>query len=117
MSSASRPVAIALIGFLTVAAFAFLLKLMYDMSQSMGHMTRDIAAMAADVHGMGRDLGALSEQVAGIRAEVGQMSADMRGMRQSVDRMSTVIQAGGKQIEQVNPMGVMQQMLPPGTGR
>ena len=34
-----------------------------------------------------------------------------------VDRMSTVIQTGGKQIEQINPMGVMQQMMPPGSGR
>jgi hypothetical protein len=117
MPSAPRTVATALIGLLVAAAFAFLLKLMYDISQSMGHMTLAVAAMAADMHSMGGDLGAMSEQVAGIRSEVGQMSADMRGMRESVDRMATVIHAGGKQIEQVNPMGVMQQMLPPGTGR
>jgi len=41
----------------------------------------------------------------------------VRGMRVGVDRMSAVIQSGGKQIEQINPMGVMQQMLPPGSGR
>jgi len=112
MSAEPRSFATTLIGLLAAAAFVFLLKLMYDMSQSMGQMTRDISAMAADMHRMGGDMGALSEQVAGIRSDVGRMSADMGGMRDSVDRMSAVIHAGGKQIEQVNPMGVMQQMVP-----
>jgi hypothetical protein len=35
-------------------------------------------------------------------------------MRASVDRMSDVIQSGGKQIEQINPMGAIQQMMPSG---
>ncbi len=112
MPTPLRPFATILIGLLAAAAFAFLLKLMHDMSQSMGQMTRDIAAMAVDMHQMRGDMGALSGQIAGIRQDVGQMSSDMRGMRESVDRMSSVIHAGGKQIEQVNPMGVMQQMLP-----
>jgi hypothetical protein len=37
----------------------------------------------------------------------------MHGMRGSVDRMSVVINAGGKQIQELNPMGVVDQMLPP----
>lgn len=114
MSSAPRLAAIVLIGLLAAAAFGFLLKLMYDMSQSMGRMTQDIAAMAGDMHRMGGDITALSEQVAGIRTGVDVMALDVRGMRASVDRMSAVIQSGGKQIEQVNPMGVIQQMIPPG---
>lgn len=117
MPSASRVVATILLGVLAVAAFGFLLKLMDDMSRSMAHMTQDISSMAADMHRMGGDITALSEQVAGIRAGVDVMGADVRGMRSSVDRMSAVIQTGGKQIEQINPMGVIQQMIPPGAGR
>jgi hypothetical protein len=116
MPSAPRLAAV-LIGFLAAAAFGFLLKLMYDMSQSMAHMTRDIASMATDMHHMGADITALSDQVAGIRTGVDVMATDVRGMRVGVDRMSTVIQSGGKQIEQINPMGVIQQMIPPGSGR
>jgi hypothetical protein len=117
MPSAPRLATAVLIGFLAAAAFGFLLKLMYDMSQSMVHMTRDIASMATDMHHMGADITALSDQVAGIRAGVDVMAADVRGMRVGVDRMSSVIQSGGKQIEQINPMGVIQQMIPPGSGR
>ena len=121
MPSALRLVLTALVGLLAAAAFAFLLKLMHDMSQSMGRMTEDIsgmsvniAAMAADMHRMGGDIGALSEQVAGIRVGVDVMASDVRGMRGSVDRMSEVVQTGGKQIERINPMGVMQDMFPAG---
>ena len=121
MPSALRLVLIALVGLLAAAAFAFLLKLMYDMSASMGRMTEDIsgmsaniATMAADMHHMGSDIGALSEQVAGIRGGVDVMASDVRGMRASVDRMSEVIQTGGKQIEKINPMGVWQDMMPSG---
>jgi hypothetical protein len=42
------------------------------------------------------------------------MASDMRGMRTSVDRMSAIISAGSQQIQEMNPMGVMQQILPPG---
>jgi len=114
MPSTLRLVLTALVGLLAAAAFAFLLKLMHDMSQSVGRMTEDIAGMAADMHRMGGDIGALSGQVAGIRVGVDGMVSDVRGMRASVDRMSAVIQSGGKQIEQINPMGVMQQLMPSG---
>jgi uncharacterized protein YoxC len=114
MPSALRLVLVTLIGLLAAAAFAFLLKLMYDMSQSMRHMTDDISSMAMVMQRMGGDIGGLSEQVAAIRVGVDVMATDMRGMRASVDRMSAVIQSGGKQIEQINPMGAIQQMLPSG---
>jgi len=117
MPSAPRLAAAVVIGFLAAAAFGSLLKLMYDMAQSMAHMTQDIASMATDMRRMGADITALSEQVAGIRTGVDVMATDVRGMRVGVDRMSAVIQSGGKQIEQINPMGIMQQMLPPGSGR
>jgi hypothetical protein len=114
MRNAPRLIVAALLGLLAAAALGFLLKLMYDMSQSMGRMTQDIASMAADMHRMGTDITALSEQIVGIREGVEVMATDVRGMRGSVDRMSAVIQSGGKQIEQINPMGVIQQMVPPG---
>ena len=117
MPNAPRLIVAALIGLLAAAALGFLLKLMYDMSQSLAHMTQDIASMAEDMHRMGADITALSEQVAGIRTGVDGMATDVRGMRVGMDRMSAVIQSGGKQIEQINPMGIMQQMLPPGSGR
>ena len=112
MPSALRTVLIALGGLLVAAAFAFLLKLMYDMSQSMGRMTEDITSMAVDMHRMGGDISGLSEQVAAIRVGVDAMASDMQGMRASVDRMSAVIDSGGKQIEQINPMGAMQRVVP-----
>ena len=114
MPSNLRVVLVVLGGLAVAAGFAFLLKLMYDMSQSMERMTADITAMAGDVHGMRADINGLSEHVAGIRVGVDSMASDMRGMRASVDRMSGVIQQGGKQIEQINPMGAMQQMMPSG---
>jgi uncharacterized protein YoxC len=114
MPSALRAALVALGGLLAAAAFAFLLKLMYDMSQSMARMTEDITSMAEDMHQMGADMNGLSEQVAAIRVGVDAMASDMRGMRASVDRMSAVIQSGGKQIEQINPMGAIKQMMPSG---
>jgi hypothetical protein len=117
MSSPPRLAAAVLIGLLAAGAFGSLLKLMNEMSRSMADMTRDIASMAADMHRMGSDITALSEQVAGIRLGVDAMAGDVRGMRVGVDRMSAVIQTGGKQIEQINPMGIMQQLVPPASGR
>jgi uncharacterized protein YoxC len=114
MPSALRTVLIALGGLLVAAAFAFLLQLMYNMSESMERMTVDISSMAVDMHRMGGDISGLSEQVAAIRVGVDVMASDMQGMRASVDRMSAVIQSGGKQLEQINPMGPIQQMMPSG---
>jgi len=62
---------------------------------------------------MGQDVSGLAEQFNGIRGSEEVMASDMRGMRGSVDRMSGVINAGGKQIQELNPMGVVDQMLPP----
>jgi hypothetical protein len=70
--------------------------------------------MGEDMHRMGQDISGLTEQVNGIRGSVDVMASDMRGMRTSVDRMSGIISAGGKQIQEMNPMGVMQQLMPPG---
>ncbi len=114
MSYTIRVILVTLGGLLVAAAFAFLLMLMYTMSQSMERMTEEITSMAVDMHRMGGDISGLSEQVAAIRVGVDTMASDMQGMRASVDRMSAVIQSGGKQIEQINPMGAMQQMMPSG---
>lgn len=121
MKPVSRILSMALIGLLAASAFGFLLKLMYDMSRSMSFVTQDIASMAVDIRGMGvdmhrmgQDISGLAEQVNGIRGSVDVMASDMRGMRVSVDRMAGVIQTGSKQIQEMNPMGVMEQMVPSG---
>jgi uncharacterized protein YoxC len=121
MQPVPRTLFLALIGLLAAAAFGFLLKLMDDMSQSMSYMTHDIASIAVDIRGMGedmhrmgQDITGLAQQVNGIRGSVDVMASDMRGMRASVDRMTGVIHSGGKQIQELNPMGVMEQIMPPG---
>ncbi|CAK0746848.1 DUF948 domain-containing protein [Gammaproteobacteria bacterium] len=114
MSSPSRLVIAVLISILVAVAFGFLLKIMYDMSQSMDRMTRDITAMAADMHRMSGNVAVLTEQVADMRKGVDSMSMDVRGMRVSMERMSGVVESGGKQIEKINPMGIFQQVLPSG---
>lgn len=114
MSYPSRLIITVLIGILAAAAFGFLLKIMYDMSQSMDRMTRDIAAMAVDMHRMGGNVAALTEQVADMRKGIDGMSTDVRGMRVSMERMSGIVESGGKQIEKINPMGIFQQVMPSG---
>ena len=114
MPSVLRTVLVASVGLLVAAAFSFLLTLLYNISQSMERMTVDISSMAVDMHRMGGDISGLSEQVAAIRVGVDAMASDMQGMRVSVDRMSAIIQSGGKQLEQINPMGPIQRMMPSG---
>ena len=117
MQPTPRIIAAALIGLFAAAAFGYLLKLMHDMAQSMQYMTRDIASMASDMHQMRNDLSQLTQQVGGMRGDVNAMAHDVRGMRHGVERMAGVIQTGGKQLEQINPMGVIQQIIPGGQGR
>jgi hypothetical protein len=44
------------------------------------------------------------------------MASDMQQMRLSIDRMSGIVSRGGEQLERMNPMGVIQQLVP-GVGR
>ncbi len=66
--------------------FFAMVKIMYDMSGNLARMTDEVAAMTADVH----------------------------AMRESMDRMSTVVGQGAQQMQQVNPMQMMQGVVPGG---
>jgi hypothetical protein len=44
-----------------------------------------------------------------------EMARDMQQMRLSIDRMSGIVSRGGEQLERMNPMGVIQQMVPGAT--
>jgi hypothetical protein len=102
------------------AAFLFMVKLMYDMTLNMALMTQHVGAMATELVRMRAQMGTLVRQVAGIEKSVGQvptMAADVRGMRESMQGMAGVIDKGGQQIERLNPMEMMQQVMPPHQGR
>jgi len=78
---------------IAMLAFVFLIKLMYDMSVQMTRMTDQVVTMNSHMQRMGED---------------------MRGMRRSVDRMSMAFQKGSQQMEQLNPMDMMQGVMPRG---
>jgi len=80
-----------LIGLAAVAAFAFLVKLMYDMTVQMTRMTEQVTRMATQMESL---------------------VADVHGMAGSVDRMSGVLQQGGQQMQQLNPTEMMRGMVP-----
>lgn len=81
---------------LAAASFLFLVKLMYDMTVQMTRMT---------------------EQVTVMTSQMGRMVDDVHGMREGVDRMSSVLQRGSQQIQQLNPMEMMQGVTPPRPSR
>lgn len=71
---------------IAMAAFLFLIKLMYDMSVQMTRMT---------------------DQVTMMNGHMGEMVTNVQGMRTSVDKMSFAFQKGGQQMQQLNPMNMM----------
>lgn len=101
-------------------AFLGMLKLMNDMTGHMARMTDQVAVMSADMGRMQANMETLVEQVAAIAASVGHMPGladDVHGIRESVGGMASVINKGSEQIERLNPMEMMQQMLPSGQRR
>jgi hypothetical protein len=84
------------IAFLAGAAFLFLVKQIYEMN---GHMAR------------------MTDQVGGMRHSVEAMSGDVKRMRESMDRMSLIMVKGSQQIEQLNPMEMMEGFAPGRPGR
>jgi len=106
--------AVALLG---GAAFLFMVKLMHDMTGHMARMTEQVTTMSSDMGQMRSQMGTLVEQVTGIRESVRYMlplAADVQGMRENVAAMAGIIHKGGEQIERLNPMQMMEQMIPPG---
>ena len=102
------------------AAFLVLLKLMYDMTGHMERMTDEVAVMSADMGRMRAQMETLVAEVSGIRTSVGHMdalAADVHGIRGSVEAMAAVIRTGEEQIRSINPVEMMQQMVPSAPGR
>ena len=80
-------VGILLVAIVATAGFLAMVKVMFDMSDHMGRMTDQVAAMTADVH----------------------------AMRESLDHMAVVFQQGGQQMKQImNPMEMLPGTRPPG---
>ena len=101
------------------AAFLYTVKLMHDMTGHMGAMSSHITSMAEDMRSMRTDMGSLARDVSDMANQVRTLPAmaeDLRRMREGMEQLSGVMGGGGKQLEQMNPMGVIQQMIP-GTRR
>ena len=101
------------------AAFLYMVKLMHDMTGHMGAMSTHVSSMAEDMGTMRGDRGALARTVSDMATQVRTlpaMAGDLRRMRQGMEQLSGVMGGGGKPLEQMNPMGVIQQMIP-GTRR
>jgi hypothetical protein len=96
------------------AAFLLMVKLMYDMTNHMGRMTDQVAAMSADLGRMRGQMETLTTDVAHMRESVAMLSTDVAGIRTGVATMAGVVRTSGEQIKKLNPMDMMQQVLPPG---
>ena len=79
------------LGILGAAAFLFLVKLMHDMTVQMTLMT---------------------EQVTIMTGQVGTMASNVHGIRTSVEGMAGVLQQSSQQLQQINPMEMMQGVMP-----
>ena len=118
--SSSRPslilVAAALIG---GSAFLYMVKLMHDMTLAVGQMAGEMSAMSANMAKMQTDMASLARDVGDMREKVGAlpgMAADMQQMRASMARVTGLFGGCGEPLRQVNPVEIMQQMMP-GTER
>ncbi len=88
-------------------AFLYMVKLMHDISANVG-------LMAAEMGQMRRDMSSLAQDVSTMRQLVGTLPAiaqDMGRMRVGMERLSGIV-GGGEDMPAVNPMGVIQQMIP-----
>ena len=73
-------------------------KLMFDMSRSMSEMTGYVGAMSQDVRE--------------IQNSMRTMNDSMTRMEKSVHGLGQAFNQGSKQFQQMNPAGMMQQVLP-----
>jgi len=79
------------------------LKLMFDMSRSMTEMTDYVGTMSQDVGEMQKSMRTMNDS--------------MLRMEKSIHNLGQVFNQGSKQLQQMNPAGVMQQMWPDGGQR
>jgi len=77
-------------------------KLMFDMSRSMSEMTGYVGAMSQDVRE--------------IQNTMRTMNDSMLRMEKSIYSLGQAFNQGSKQFQQMNPTGMMQQVLP-GSGQ
>ena len=82
-----------------VIALLFL-KLMFDMSRSMSEMTEYV--------------GAISRDVSEMQGNFHTMNESMQRMGKSIHDLGQAFSQGSQQFQQLNPAGMMQQMMPDG---
>jgi hypothetical protein len=100
---------------LGAACFVYMVKLMHDISMNVGLMAREMASMSADMHQMRSDMTSLAQDVGAMRQQVATLPAiaeDMGSMRTSMERLSGLLGTGDQALPAVNPMGVIQNMIP-----
>lgn len=102
-------IAAALIG---GAAFLYMVKLMHDMTLAVGQMAGEMSAMSANMASLARDVGDMRDKVGALPG----MAADMQQMRVSMARVTGLFGGSGEPLRQINPVEMMQQMMP-GTER
>ena len=73
-------------------------KLMFDMSRSMSEMTEHVGAISQDVGEMQNSMNTMNESL--LR------------MEKSIHGLGQTFGQGSKQFQQMNPAGMMQQVLP-----
>jgi methyl-accepting chemotaxis protein len=73
-------------------------KLMFDMSSSMSEMTGYVGAISQDVSEMQNSMDTMNES--------------MLRMEKSIHGLGQTFSQGSKQLQQMNPAGMMQQVLP-----
>ena len=73
-------------------------KLMFDMSRSMSEMTGYVEAISQDVSEMQKNMHTMNES--------------LRSMEQSVQGFGQPFNNGSQQFQQMNPPGMMRQMVP-----
>jgi methyl-accepting chemotaxis protein len=76
----------------------FFVKLMFDMSRSMNEMTGYVGAISQDVSEMQNSMHTMNES--------------MLRMEKSIHGLGQAFSQGSEQFQQMNPAGMMQQMLP-----
>ena len=73
-------------------------KLMFDMSRSMSEMTGYVGAISQDVSEMQNSMDSMNES--------------MLRMEKTIHGLGQAFSQGSKQFQQMNPAGMMQQVLP-----
>ncbi|MCG6898343.1 MAG: hypothetical protein LJE61_04730 [Thiocapsa sp.] len=118
MSAAASPVlprlALIAIAILAGIGFLYMVKLMHDISRNVGVMAVEMASMSANMDRMGTDMSSLATDVSDMARQVRTLPAmaqDIQQMRVAIDGLSGIV-GGGEQLQQMNPMGVIQQMIP-----